>query len=139
MQQVDISAHIDRLMKARGYNWRTLAKAAALGDTTVRDIINGRSGSPTMRTLDKIAAPLGYTDGIAMLLDRPALDAELLTDAVVETLAFNDTLEDTLSPEEIARLVGVIYEHYARSPEARAPDALRRDLELLRKAGTLPA
>lgn len=48
-------------MVAQGFNPTTLARAASLGQTSVRDILDGMSGSPRLETLEKIAAALGVS------------------------------------------------------------------------------
>jgi phage repressor protein C with HTH and peptisase S24 domain len=60
-----------RRMKAAGYNQRSLARAAGLNDTYIRDIIKGKSPSPRSEDLGKVAAALGCS--ITSLLPTPDL------------------------------------------------------------------
>lgn len=55
--------NIEKLMKKQGLNQKTLALEAGLGETAVRAIIKGISGSPRLSTLQKIAQHLGVTVG----------------------------------------------------------------------------
>ena len=50
---------LSRLMREAGYNPRSLALKAALGETAVRDIVDGRIASPRYATLQALAAVLG--------------------------------------------------------------------------------
>lgn len=46
-------------MKKQGFNYKSLSRAAGLGETSVRDIITRRAANPRRDTLQKIAARLG--------------------------------------------------------------------------------
>lgn len=50
-----IKAELQRAMDARGIKAKPLAKAAQLGETAVRDILEGRSLDPKLGTLHKLA------------------------------------------------------------------------------------
>lgn len=65
-----VAANIDALMKQRGFDAAKLARAAKLGPTGIYDILSGRSQSPRVQTLAKIAAALGVPVD-ALLKDRP--------------------------------------------------------------------
>lgn len=54
-----LSVRLNRLMREAGYNPRSLALAASLGPTAVRDILEGRVASPRYATLQALAAVLG--------------------------------------------------------------------------------
>ena len=54
---------LHREMQARGVKARPLALKAGLGETAVRDILQGKSQQPRRRTLEKIAAALGLPAG----------------------------------------------------------------------------
>ena len=47
------------LMEPRGFNQKSLAVAAGLNETAVRDILKGKSKNPTGRTLNALAGALG--------------------------------------------------------------------------------
>ncbi len=55
----ELSQRLTVLMRRAGYNPRSLALAASLGPTAVRDIIDGRIASPRYATLQALAAVLG--------------------------------------------------------------------------------
>ena len=48
-------------MKASGYNQKSLARAAELNETAIRDILKGRSRNPRIDTLKAIATVLQCT------------------------------------------------------------------------------
>jgi phage repressor protein C with HTH and peptisase S24 domain len=48
-----------KLMEAQGFNQKSLAKAAGLNDTAVRDILVGKSGDPRVSTIVALANVLG--------------------------------------------------------------------------------
>jgi phage repressor protein C with HTH and peptisase S24 domain len=66
----DLPTRLDRLMREAGYNPRSLARAAALGPTAVRDILEGRSASPRYATLGALAGVLGV--GVEQLVGAAA-------------------------------------------------------------------
>lgn len=49
--------HLDR----KGISMNELSRQSGLGQTGIYDIINSRSGSPTLKTLEKIASALETT------------------------------------------------------------------------------
>ena len=53
------AAEIESRMERAGLDMRKLSRLARLGETTVRDILIGRSMRPQHDTLDKIAVVLG--------------------------------------------------------------------------------
>lgn len=123
-----IGRHIDRLRHAQGLSLKKLSRLAGLGETTVRDIVNARSGSVTLRSLDGIARVLGYGDGLAMLMDRPPVDVELLRDALAETLDYNRSDGMHWDAAQLARRVAAIYQTCDLPKEERRPGDLRRAL-----------
>jgi hypothetical protein len=52
---------LERAMRNAGYNPRSLSLAASLGITAVRDILDGRIGSPRYSTIEALARVLGVT------------------------------------------------------------------------------
>ena len=54
----NLQIHLRRLMKAAGYNQKSLALAAELNETAVRDFLKGRSKNPRIDTLDALAKTL---------------------------------------------------------------------------------
>ena len=56
-----LSDRLDRLMRIAGYNPSSLSRTAGLGQTAVRDILEGRVASPRYATLQAIAAVLGIS------------------------------------------------------------------------------
>lgn len=53
-----LQTNLERLMKARGFNMKSLSLAAKLNETAVRDILRGKVGSPTYKTLLKLSNTL---------------------------------------------------------------------------------
>ncbi|TCK99442.1 Cro/C1-type helix-turn-helix DNA-binding protein [Shimia isoporae] len=58
-----IAAHIAALIEEQGTNPGAVARAAGLGVTSVRDIINGRARAPNVVTLVRIADVLKADPG----------------------------------------------------------------------------
>lgn len=56
-----LRANLQRMMLDLGLNRTSLAREAGLGRTAVRDILSGKSGHPTEKTLGKLAARLSCT------------------------------------------------------------------------------
>lgn len=54
-----VARNIEALMKERGTDAAKLARAAKLGPTGIYDILKGKSRSPSIKTIGKIAAALG--------------------------------------------------------------------------------
>jgi phage repressor protein C with HTH and peptisase S24 domain len=65
-----LAERLTRLMRQAGYNPRSLSLAASLGPTAVRDIVDGRIGSPRYATLQALAGVLGV--GVEQLADGQA-------------------------------------------------------------------
>ena len=64
MADIDVDAVRDRLraaMAAKGVAAKPLAKKAKLGETAVRDLLEGRSDNPRIKTLSAIAGALGVS------------------------------------------------------------------------------
>lgn len=59
--RVLVIANIQALMIERGLKAPELARKAGLGPTGIYDIFSGKSGSPTVDTVEKIAKALGVT------------------------------------------------------------------------------
>lgn len=57
----DLPKKLNDLMESRGFNYKSLSLAAGLGETSVRDIIVGRTKSPKISTIKRIAAILQVT------------------------------------------------------------------------------
>lgn len=66
-----LADNIRRLMAERGINEKALARSAGLGPTGVRDILQGKSGSPRVETLAKIARALNVHI-VVLLESQPA-------------------------------------------------------------------
>jgi repressor LexA len=64
-----LQRELRRRMEAAGYNQKSLARAAGLNQTAVRDILKGRSRHPRSDTLEALARILGCT--IDQLTGRP--------------------------------------------------------------------
>lgn len=64
--QTPLAEAIRREMTARGFNQKSLAEAAGLNVTAVRDILIGKSRSPRGDTISKIAAALGVGAGVLL-------------------------------------------------------------------------
>jgi phage repressor protein C with HTH and peptisase S24 domain len=58
---MSLASNIARRMTAAGFNQKSLARAAGLNETGIRDILIGRSRNPRVDTLGKIAKALGCT------------------------------------------------------------------------------
>lgn len=56
----NVREQLQRAMDLRGIKAKPLAVAAALGETAVRDILEGRSNDPKLGTLHKLAEVLDY-------------------------------------------------------------------------------
>jgi len=68
-----------RRMSAGGFNQKSLARAAGLNETAVRDILIGKSRHPRHDTLEKLAGALGC--GVGALIggaDEAPMDGELV-------------------------------------------------------------
>ena len=57
----DLAGEIRRRMEGGGFNQKSLARAAGLNETAVRDILIGKSKHPRHDTVQKIAGALGCT------------------------------------------------------------------------------
>ena len=57
----ELADEIRRRMKAGGFNQKSLARAAGLNETAVRDILIGKSRHPRHDTIQKIASALDCT------------------------------------------------------------------------------
>ena len=55
------TGRLERAMRDAGYNPRSLSLAAGLGMTAVRDLLDGRIGSPRYATIEALAKVLGVT------------------------------------------------------------------------------
>ncbi len=60
------------LCKSRGITINGLANMSGINQSTLDNLINGRSFNPTIRTLHKIALAFGMT--VSEFLDFPELD-----------------------------------------------------------------
>lgn len=58
MMESNLQIQLRRRMEAAGYNQKSLARAAGLNETAVRDILKARSKSPRIDTLDALARTL---------------------------------------------------------------------------------
>jgi len=81
----NLSRRLEQFMREAGYNPRSLALAASLGTTAVRDIVDGRIASPRYATLQALADVLGIG---------------------VEQLVGNETMSSASEPARPASLVG---------------------------------
>lgn len=61
MQETSLQRELRRRMDGAGYNQKSLARAAGLNQTAVRDILKGRSRHPRSDTLEALARILGCT------------------------------------------------------------------------------
>ncbi len=61
MVESTLIRNLRRLMTEAGLNQKSLAKKAKLNETAIRDILKGKSKSPTHETLQKISVALGCT------------------------------------------------------------------------------
>jgi transcriptional regulator with XRE-family HTH domain len=68
--KANLHANITRLMMERGWSMAELSKRANAGSTGVFDIINGRSRSPKLETVAKIAMALNVSV-VDLLSDEP--------------------------------------------------------------------
>lgn len=65
----DIKRKIKSIMKAQGVSVYKLALEADISDTCIRNWFNGRNYTPSLRSLEKICAALGY-NVVQLLLDE---------------------------------------------------------------------
>lgn len=70
-----LRANLVRHMTRFGLSQRALSRRASLDETTVKQILNGRSKSPRLDTVARLAAALGLD--IAALIGESRSDAEL--------------------------------------------------------------
>ena len=61
MLESNLQIQLRRHMEAAGYNQKSLARAAGLNETAVRDILKARSKNPRIDTLDALAKTLRCT------------------------------------------------------------------------------
>jgi len=61
MNESPLQIELRRRMEAAGYNQKSLARAAQLNETAVRDILKGRSKNPRADTLEALGRILGCT------------------------------------------------------------------------------
>lgn len=81
--------NLKRLMAAQGMNPHTLAAAARVNQTAVYDIVSGKSRSPKIETVAKLAAALGTT--VSTLIEEPgASDLRSDLEAIVQRLAHEE-------------------------------------------------
>lgn len=92
-----VARNIEVIMEQLGTDAAKLARAAGLGPTSIYDIIKGRSRSPRLETLTKIADALGVPVGL--LLEEKGDD-----DLKNEILA----LVASMSPDERQRTLVTI-------------------------------
>ena len=79
----EFTSELRRRMEAGGFNQKSLARAAGLNETAVRDILIGKSRHPRHDTVQKLAAALDCTAG--ELIDpgaAPALGLDLAGELV---------------------------------------------------------
>jgi transcriptional regulator with XRE-family HTH domain len=75
MAESVIRDELRRRMEANEFNQKSLARAAQLNETAVRDILKGRSKNPRVDTLQAIAKVLGCT--VNDLIGETGLQAEV--------------------------------------------------------------
>ena len=68
-----LAQKLSALIEDNGYNYKSLALAAGLGETSVRDIVVGRSKNPRTDTIEKIASVLGVRASDIMGDTEPAM------------------------------------------------------------------
>lgn len=87
-----IAQNLERLLGEKNTTARALAERAGLGHTAARDIIIGKTKSPTMRVLRKLAdclgVPVSEITGLGVAQDR------VLTPAEHEILRLTGLLSD---------------------------------------------
>ena len=114
-----LAREIRRRMTASGFNQKSLARAAGLNETAVRDILIGKSRHPRHDTVQKLAASLGcpvmalLEPGAGHKMGAPA-DAAALDDELV----FVSTYEVSAAAGE-----GIVIDHEYKTGRL----AFRRD------------
>lgn len=101
---MDILSHnLTKLMRDQGLTMRELSLKAGKGETFVRDIINGKSSSPTVASLNLLAKALGVPTG-RLLGDNstPTPDLEIMGACMLWVLQNTHDLA-FLSNEEIVQ------------------------------------
>ncbi|RZK20659.1 MAG: XRE family transcriptional regulator [Flavobacterium sp.] len=58
MEKANLQINLEKKMKEKGFNMKSLSIMAGLNETAVRDIIKGRVNSPTYKNLSKICVVL---------------------------------------------------------------------------------
>ncbi len=93
-----LAREIRRRMGAGGFNQKSLARAAGLNQTAVRDILIGKSQHPRHDTLEKLAAVLGCS--VMDMLEPAAGKAAPRVRALDDELAFVPSYEVTAGAGE---------------------------------------
>lgn len=97
--------------------------------STVKNVMQGKSQSPRLDTLDEAAQAVGYGDFIEMATGAPRFDLELLRVAVLEVLDIFENGPFEVSAEDAADLVVAICQHYASHRRGTGKAELRDRLE----------
>ena len=115
-----LSHSLTKLMRDQGLTMRELSLKAGKGETFVRDIINGKSSSPTVASLTLLAKALGVTVP-SLLGDKtatPSPDLEIMGACMLWVLQNGESLA-FLSHEQI---VEQLMRQYSRMLSDRIND-----------------
>lgn len=113
---------IHRIMKERNLKPKTWCKAAGVGETTLRQFLDGKIKSPTVEVLFKLAEAAGL-DIVDMLeLKRPPLDTSAYR-AVATLLdrVRKDSVETHAALESIEDLLRSLGQEHGGSPDSPPP------------------
>lgn len=73
-----IIMRLHQLIKERGITVNRLATLSGITQSTVEDLMSGKTGNPRLKTLCKLAAGLNIT--VSQLLDFPELNETIFDD-----------------------------------------------------------
>jgi transcriptional regulator with XRE-family HTH domain len=104
---------LQQVMRSRGYNMKSLSRAAGLGETYIRDLIIEKVKSPSYENLVKISAILDCSldeitlrsDGEERVISRDSFDV-----AAKGLRAWESSRDQRLTEQQFARLLPLIAE-----------------------------
>ncbi|MCH2037822.1 MAG: helix-turn-helix transcriptional regulator [Rickettsiales bacterium] len=122
-----IQENLKKLMKEKNVSAYRLANEIGMGDSVIRDILRGRSKSPRIETINKIAIGLGVTTADiigAESSNEPPFDAKLYTKAVLSvTKVVEENYDNNDEYEVMTRAINdVVKDVYAIMTNGESED-----------------